>query len=136
MKLRRKLFVIGIAAVLMLAILYVPPVGAAIGPVIIRPYHFYAPVYAPGWYYPQRYGYWARSYVVVPQTGDVKINTHLKDDAIYVDGGYAGVTGKLKKFSLRPGNHDIQVRSPAGTMLFDDRVQVLRGKTTEIKVLG
>jgi hypothetical protein len=32
MKLRRKLFVVGIAAVLMLAILYVPPVGAAIGP--------------------------------------------------------------------------------------------------------
>jgi len=42
---------------------------------------------------------------------EVKPNTHVKGDSIYVDGGYAGETTKLKN-DLRPGNHDIEVRDP------------------------
>ena len=136
MKLRKSLFILSIAATLMIAMFYVPPAGAAIRPVIIRPYHFYAPVYGPAWYSPWPHAYWGRSYVVVPQTGDLKIDTHLKNALVYVDGGYAGVTGKLKEFSLRPGNHDIEVRDSSGATLYHNRVQVLLGKTTDIKLLG
>jgi hypothetical protein len=132
MKVRKNLLVISIAATLLIAIVYVPPAQAALQPIIIRPYHFYGPAF----YYPWPRAYWGPSYVVVPQTGDVKIDTHLKDAAVYVDGGYAGTTGKLKDFSLRPGNHIIEVRDSAGDMLYHNRVQVLLGKTTKIKLVG
>ena len=60
----------------------------------------------------------------------------MKNALVYVDGGYAGVTGKLKEFSLRPGNHDLEVRDSAGDMLYHNRVQVLLGKTIQIKLVG
>jgi len=66
--------------------------------------------------------------------GDVKIETHLKGGSIYVDGGYAGQTNKLKKFPLRPGNHDIEVKDAGGNTIYHERVQVLVGKTAEIKL--
>ena len=64
----------------------------------------------------------------------MKIDSHLKGASIYVDGGFAGITGKLKEFSLQPGIHDIQVRDSAGNSLFQNKVQVLVGKTLEINV--
>jgi len=117
------------------------PASAAQGRVVISPYvyagpsYYYRPYYAYGYWGPRMYypGYYVPP---VPPTGDVKIDTHLKAGAIYVDGGYAGETSKLKKFPLRPGNHDIEVRSAAGNTLYRDRVQVLAGKTTEIKIAG
>ena len=132
MKFPRSLLVTSIAATLIIAVLYVPPAGAAIRQVVIRPYSFYGPAFYYGW--PR--AYWGPSYVVVPQTGEVKIDTHLKDAMVYVDGGYAGTTRKLKEFSLRPGNHDLEVRNSAGQMLYHNRIEVLMGKTTEIKLLG
>ena len=126
MKLSKNLLVISIAATLISAVFYVPQAGAA-----IRPYRFYGPVW-----YPWPGAYWGPSYVLVRQTGEIKIETHLKDAAVYVDGGYAGLTGKLKEFALRPGNHELEVRSSAGDMLYRNRVQVLLGKTTEVKLPG
>jgi hypothetical protein len=86
-------------------------------------------------FYPYYYSYYPQAYYgAAPRVGDVKINTHLKDGSIYVDGGFAGITGKLKEFPLQPGNHDIQVRDSAGNTLFQNKVQVLVGKTLEIKL--
>jgi hypothetical protein len=85
--------------------------------------------YYPYWGGPGYYG----AFPLV-RTGDVKIVTPVKDEMIYVDGGYAGLTGKLKKFPLRPGNHDIQLRDASGKTLYQERVQVIMGKTTEIHV--
>src|SRR5215471_15924627 len=91
--------------------------------------------WGPGWY---GYGYynpwWGPSYVVRPNTGEVKLETRMKDASVYVDGGFAGFAGKLKKFGLAPGNHDIALRDSNGAMLFQERVQVIRDRTTEIKV--
>ena len=105
--------------------------------VIVRPLYPYYPYYAYGYYgpacyYPGRYAYFPPA----PSMGEVKIDTHLKGSSIYVDGGYAGETSKLKKFSLRPGNHDIEVRDPAGNTMYRERVQVLAGRTTEIKLVS
>jgi hypothetical protein len=45
------------------------------------------------------------AYTIRPATGEVKLDTHLKDASVYVDGGYVGQS-EFKKF--RPsGNHDI-----------------------------
>ena len=58
-------------------------------------------------YVPERYGY-------------VKIDTHHqdKDAAVYVDGGYAAPVKKAKKFALRPGTHDIELRNSDNRTIF------------------
>src|SRR5262245_31323032 len=114
MKLRKSLYLFSIAVTLVVALTYVQPAGAAIRPVVIRPYHSF--VVGPGWDYGWPRAYWGPSYVVVPQAGEVKIDTHMKDASIYVDGGYAGQTAKLKDFDLRPGNHDIEIRDAEGAV--------------------
>ncbi|HEY2383364.1 MAG TPA: PEGA domain-containing protein [Terriglobia bacterium] len=97
--------------------------------VVVSPYFGYG--YGPGWY-GWSDPYWS-AYAVRP-TGEVKIVTHMKDASVYVDGGYAGVTSKLKHFDLMPGNHNIELRDTAGKTLLQQQVQVIRDKTTEIHV--
>ena len=95
--------------------------------VIVRPGFGY--YYGPSYYYrPWRPAY---IYPAAPR-GEVKINSAVKGEAIYVDGGYAGLTGKLKKFSLQPGNHFIEVRDASGRDVFENTVRVLNGRTVEI----
>jgi hypothetical protein len=77
--------------------------------------------YGPGYYY--GYG---------PDAGKVKIVTPDKSASVFVDGGYVGPVAKAKKFQLQPGAHDLELRDPNGRTLFDERVQVIRGRTTEV----
>jgi hypothetical protein len=69
---------------------------------------------------------------VVPYTGEVKIKTNDKKAAVFIDGGYAGQTAKLKKFALSPGIHDIELRDPSGHAFYQERIQVVPGKTLQI----
>src|ERR1051326_846453 len=92
--------------------------------------NWYGPRYGLGWYGagpgfcgPRYYG---------PAPGKVKIVTNLKGNSIYVDGGFAGYTGKLKKFDLRPGPHQIEVRDKSGHAFYAERINVLMGKTLDI----
>ena len=142
MRIRKGLFTAAIALTLITTMLDVPQATAAERVVVVRPYRVYRPVwgptfYYPSWYYPYSYPYsygWRQVYVAAPRTGTVKIQTRLKDAGIYVDGGFAGMTGKLKEFSLQPGNHDIEVRNDSGQTLFHERIQVLLGKTVEVRL--
>jgi hypothetical protein len=134
MRVRKSLFV-GLS--LMFALVALPQMGDAQRIVVrsyaVRPYAVYGFGWGPAWYSPYYYpGYYPVA--VGPRDGEVKIETHVKDASIYVDGGFAGTTGKLKHFSLKPGNHDIEVRNTAGQALFHDHVQVLVGRTVEIKL--
>jgi hypothetical protein len=89
---------------------------------------FYGGWYGPGWYGPWWYGPgWYG-----PPAGQVKIATKEKGNSIYVDGGYAGLTGKLKKFWIRPGNHTIEIRDRDGRTVYQERVAVLVGRTIKI----
>ena len=89
-----------------------------------------------GWYDPYWSGYgWGYPYYAygpAESSGSVKIEKAPRNDAVYVDGGYAGTVGELMKFKLRPGNHDIEVRDPDGHTAFKERIQVIPGKTIEI----
>lgn len=85
--------------------------------------------YGPGWYGPGGYG---PRYGYGPAAGSVKIVTRAKGNSVYVDDGYAGITGKLKKFQLRPGNHTIEFRDPDGRTFYQEQIQVLMGKTIEV----
>jgi len=126
-----------IATIALVAVLaLVPAPAAAAGRVIVRGGYYggwYGPGWGwgwgPGWYGP---GWWGAGYY--PNIGSVKIYTPNKADGVFVDGGYAGTVGQLKKFDLRPGAHDVSVRDPEGATLYSQRIEVLRGKTTKIHV--
>ena len=98
--------------------------------IIVRPGPYF---YDPFWYpYPGFYPYPPGYYV--ENVGYVKIETPRKDARIFVDGGYAGTAAKLKKFPLRPGNHDIVLKDADGRSFYQERVAIIRGKTTKIRV--
>lgn len=98
-----------------------PRIGYYIGPT----YRWYpAPLYVGPTYFP------------APKTGELKINTEDKDARIYVDGGYLGVVRKVKKFDLKTGNHDIELRDARGNVLFKEKVAIVPGHTTEFNTPG
>jgi hypothetical protein len=93
-----------------------------------------------GWYGPYAYEfgypYWDGydgAYGSAPRYGDVKITDAAKDALVYVDGGYAGKAGDLKKFHLTAGDHTIELRDPSGHAFHQEKIQVLPGKILEIQ---
>jgi len=96
--------------------------------VVVEPIRVFDPFFD----YPYPYAY-APDYMA-ENFGYVKIKTERKDASVYVDGGFADRVEKAKKFALRPGTHDIELRDSDGRSLFRERVAVLVGKTTELKV--
>jgi len=85
-----------------------------------RGYHW-----CPGPWYPD-----TTVYFPVPLTGELKIQTEDKDAKVYVDGGYLGIAKDAKKFDLRPGNHDVELRDSRGNILVKEKVAIVPGHTT------
>ena len=96
--------------------------------VVVEPVRVFDPFFD----YPYPYTY-APDYMA-STFGYVKIKTELKDASVYIDGGFADKTAKAKKFALRPGTHNIELRDSDGRKLFQERVAVTVGQTTELKV--
>jgi hypothetical protein len=96
--------------------------------VIVAPGPYFGPFYPYYGYYPYPPAYMAANY------GEVKIETHRKDAEVYIDGGYAARVKEAKKFALRPGNHDIQLRDASGETFFQEQVAVTVGRTTKLHV--
>jgi hypothetical protein len=122
------------SAAMLLALAIFVPVASAHPGFVYRGYFggpFYGPAYY-GWYGP---GYYAPYGVeAVPNAGKVKFDTKMKDAGVYVDGGYAGTVKQLGTFTLRPGTHNIELRDPSGQMIFQEKIDVLAGKTTKLTV--
>ncbi len=95
--------------------------------IIVEPVRVFDPFFD----YPYPYAY-PPDYMA-QNFGYVKIDSKMKDAKVYVDGGYADKLAKAKKFALRPGNHDIQLRDSDGRTLAKERVYVMLGNTTELK---
>ena len=119
-------------AIVSLAVLMFAPAASARGAAVIGKFYpgFYGGWYGPGWWGPW-YGY-PYGFYPMRNAGTVKIKTDMKDGSVFVDGGYAGLVSKMKKFQLRPGIHDIELRDPSGRTIYQERVNVLLGKTIEI----
>jgi PEGA domain-containing protein len=97
--------------------------------VVVEPFY---PYYAGwGWGYGP-YGY--PGYYAPVNYGELKIETHRKDLAVYIDGGYAAEIKKDKKFTLKPGNHEIELRDSEGQTVYEEQVAVTVGKTTKLHV--
>lgn len=74
------------------------------------------------------------AYNMPPNYGQVKVETKRKDASVYIDGGFAATTDKAKKFALRPGDHDVELRDSEGQSLFHERIAVTVGNTTKLHV--
>jgi hypothetical protein len=113
----------------LLALATLAPIASASPRFFVRGY-FGPTFYGPAWYGPAWVGPYG--YVPGPNVGKVKIETKMKNAAVFVDGGYAGTVGQLKTFPLRPGNHNIELRGPDGHSFFQERIMVIAGKTAKI----
>jgi len=91
--------------------------------IVVQPYY-------PWGFYP--YGY--PGYYMQANYGEVKIETRRKDLAVYIDGGYAAEIKKDKKFTLKPGNHEIELRDSDGQTVYQEKVAVTVGKTTKLQI--
>jgi hypothetical protein len=122
------------SAVALLALGTLAPAASARGFVVVRPYvgFAYGPAFYPGWY--GYYGPWyGTGYYAVPNAGEVEISTKQKGNQIFVDGGFAGLTGQLKKFPLRAGTHTLELRDPNGKTFYQEQVNVIAGKKLKIQ---
>lgn len=120
------------SAIALLSLLMMAPMASAQrGRIIVRGGFGF---YGPGWYGAWGWGpYWGPyGYYPSPSAGQVKIETPAKDALVYVDGGYAGLSGKLRHFYMSPGPHDIELRDPSGHTFYQEKVNILPGKTIDI----
>jgi hypothetical protein len=116
----------------------IAPIASARPPVVVVRGGFggfYGPAfYGPGWGWngPGFYGPYAYGYAPNSGMGSIKIESKAKSASVYVDGGFAGTIGDLRTFHLKPGSHDIELRAPDGNTFYQERVNVIAGKTLKL----
>ena len=76
--------------------------------------------------------YWGPAYYGYPNTGEVKLDTKVKDAQVFINGAYAGTTQEDKKMHLRPGSYDFEIRE-GGRTQFAEKVYVAAGKTLHLR---
>ncbi len=74
---------------------------------------------------------WGQPYFAYPASGEVKLDTKVKDAGVFINGAYAGTTHDNKTMRLRPGSYNIEIRE-AGRPQFAERVYVVAGKTLHL----
>jgi hypothetical protein len=88
-----------------------------------------------GWYGPYWGPYWGPAYVgpyyAYPNSGEVKLDTKVKDAQVFIDGSYAGTTHENKTMRLRPGTYNIEIRE-GGQTPFSQKVYVVAGRTLHL----
>jgi hypothetical protein len=94
--------------------------------IIVQRFDPFFPWYAYPYPYPP--------YYMAANYGEVKIDPHHKFAEVYIDGGYAATITKSKKFALRPGTHEIELRNSDGEPFYRKRVAVLVGETTKLRI--
>jgi hypothetical protein len=93
------------------------------------------PHYYGGWYSPYWGPYWGGYggyYRTYPNSGEVKLDTKVKDAQVFINGAFAGTTHQNKSMYLRPGSYNIEIRE-SGRTLFAERVYVVAGKTLRLR---
>ncbi|RZU42170.1 PEGA domain-containing protein [Edaphobacter modestus] len=125
----KKLMLLGLAALTFL----VPSTAfcAGRGGVVMGqgfgPFGFYGP------YGPAGFGaYPFAPYTIAPNAGEVRIDTHVKDASVFINGNYAGRIGQLKTMTMLAGNYNIEIREP-GRPPFDAPIFVVAGKSIKLR---
>ena len=87
--------------------------------------------YYGGWYRPYWGPYWGPGWGYWPNSGEVKLDTKVKDAQVFINGAYAGTTHENKTMHLRPGSYNIEIREGTATP-FSQKVYVAAGKTLHL----
>jgi hypothetical protein len=119
--------------VLAAAVMTLAPISASaairVGFMVAAP-GFYGGFYGPYWG-----SYWGPGYVgpyyAYPNSGEVKLDTKVKDAQVFINGSYAGTTHENKTMRLRPGSYNIEIRE-GGQTPFAQQVYVAAGKTLHL----
>jgi hypothetical protein len=88
----------------------------------------FGPYWGPGPYY---WGAPAYGYYYAPATGEIKIDTKVKDAEVWVNGAFAGTVKDAHSLHLRPGSYTIEVRH-GGQEVLSQQVFVAAGKTVHL----
>src|ERR1700687_343021 len=90
------------------AVMTLAPVSASAARFFVgRPYYG-------GWYEPYWGSYWGPAYggyYAFPNSGEIKLDTKVKDAQVFINGAYAGTTHQNKSMHLRPGSYNIEIRA-------------------------
>jgi hypothetical protein len=121
----KKLMILVAAAVMTLA-----PASASAARIFVGGGFGFGPYWGPYW----GPAYWGPAYPVYgyPATGEVRIDTKVKDAEVWVDGAFAGTVKDAHSLHLRPGSYTIEVRHD-GQEALSQQVFVAAGKTVHLK---
>lgn len=113
---------------LAVALMTIAPVSAsAAARVFVR-----GPVVYGGWYAPFWGRYWGPyNYGYFPNSGELKLDTKVKDAQVFINGAFAGTTHDNRTMHLRPGSYNIEIRENGQTP-FAQQVYVSAGKTLHL----
>ncbi len=131
---KRGLLILGLALATVLTV--VPAASAQRGHVRVFVGGGFGPGWGYGWgpywgpYWGPAYGY-GYGYGYYPNSGEVKIDTKVKDAQVFINGSYAGTTHDNKTMHLRPGSYNVQIREGERTA-FNESVYVALGKTVHL----
>ena len=117
--------------VLAAALMTLAPMSA---PAAVRGFVVVGRPYYGGWNRPYWGPYWGPAYggyYANPNSGEVKLDTKVKDAQVFINGAYAGTTHETKSMHLRPGTYNIEIRE-AGRTQFAEKVFVVAGKTLHL----
>jgi len=116
------------AAAMMLAPLTASAAVIVRGGVVVGGYYpgFYGPFWGSYWG-----PYWAGPYYAYPNSGEVKLDTKVKDAQVFINGSYAGTTHENKTMRLRPGTYNLEIRE-GGQTPFAEKIYVVPGKTLHL----
>lgn len=85
-----------------------------------------------GYWGPYGYGPYGGGYYAYPNTGEIKLDTKVKDAQVFINGAFAGTTQENKKMHLRPGSYNLEIRH-GGQTQFAQKVYVAAGKTLHLR---
>lgn len=114
--------------ILTAAVMMLSPMSASAA---IRGFVAVGPGY--GWYSPFWGPYWGPGYVYAfPNSGQVKLDTKVKDAQVFINGAYAGTTHENKSMHLRPGTYNLEIRE-GGQTQFSQKIYVAAGQTVRLR---
>jgi hypothetical protein len=103
------------------------------GVVVVGPRFYGGGFYSPFWGAYWGPGYYG-PYYAYPNSGEIKLDTKVKDAQVFINGSYAGTTHDNKTMHLRPGSYHIEIRE-GGQTPFAEQIYVVAGKTLHLQPL-
>jgi hypothetical protein len=100
------------------------------------PYGWYPAYYWDPYWYPYGMFYhpgYSGGFAYADGRGRIRLEDPNRQDQVFIDGGYAGLAGELKRMWLDAGVYELEVKR-ADQQVLKQKVYVLGGKTVKLSV--